>query len=485
MSDTIVIADDNPENLDVLCSLLKASGYAVHPSNDGAMVLRALQHVRADLILLDIRMPEMDGYQVCKALKKNPATHDIPVIFISALHEPLDKFKAFTVGGVDYICKPFDQEEVLARVSTHVQLYRLQKLQQRYAEELEAEVKHKTTALREANAGLEKALHIKEDFLGLINHELRTPLNHILGVTGILRNCSTQERAELIDIVEESGFRLLRLLENLVQMTSLGYTVHTTEEQSDHIDIEQVCTESLRIVTKSAEEKNLSIHLNIDVSVCLDMPLETARIRQILVNLLDNAVKFTPPNGDIGLDAFYDKTLGLLYVDVWDTGPGIPETERDRIFEPFVQLEPLLTRHNEGAGLGLALARNLLHLHNGQIQVAQRDGGGSVFQACLPAKPALVDEQTDVDLVNFISPKSFIVQLEETGENKLTPSQAQQLLSLMAPFDLEAILQFTEQLKQTDCCPALAKRVTYLARTFKLKELRGLVQSAIEEKARS
>lgn len=403
MTDTIVIADDNPQNLEVLRGLLKAAGYAVHPANDGALALKALQHVHADLILLDICMPGMDGYQVCEALKKNPATRDIPVIFVTALHESLDKFKAFTVGGVDYICKPFDQGEVLARVSTHVQLYRLQRAQQRYAEELKAEVERKTVALREANTGLEKALHAKNDFLGLISHELRTPLNCILGMTEILETCSEQERETFLSMLKESGLRLFQLFENLIQMTALGYAPGA-EEQAGRIDIEQVCTESLRIVAGLAEVKKLSIHLDIDSPAWLEMPLNTARLRQILVNLLDNAVKFTPISGDIGLKVSYHQEEEYIYFDVWDTGPGIPDALQDKIFEPFVQLESLSTRSHEGAGLGLALTRNLLHLHQGGIQMVEREGGGSVFEVFLSAKPAGDEGQTEtvLKIKNFL-----------------------------------------------------------------------------------
>lgn len=477
MSDTILIADDNPDNLAVLSGLLRGAGYTVRPAADGAMALEALQHMQVDLILLDIVMPEMDGYQVCAALKKNPTTRDIPVIFISALQEPLDKVKAFGMGGVDYVSKPFDHEEVLARVSTHLQLYRLQALKQRYAEELEAEVARKTAALREANIGMEKALQAKDGFLSLMSHELRTPLNCILGMVEILRNCSAQERQELLDILEQSGLRLLRLLENLLQLTALGYVPAGTEEQADAIDIERLCTESLRIVANSAEEKNLSLHLDIDTPARLEMPLDAARIRQVLVNLLDNAVKFTPSSGAIGLGLHYDKGGEVLYCKVWDTGPGIPASERDKIFEPFVQLEPLMTRSNEGAGLGLALTHNLLRLHQGSIEVAENEDGGSIFRVSVSASKADT-ERTVVCRITSSWFDSFTAPPEEAAEEqKLSAEQARQLSKLVMPFDLNGILQFAAQLEQTGCCPRLAKRIAHQAKAFRMDDLWNLAQS--------
>ena len=389
MNETILIVDDNYENLEVLRKLLNGAGYAVHPATQGRTAIRALEHLRVDLILLDIRMPGMDGYQVCRELKGNPATAAIPVIFISALHEPVDKVKAFSVGGVDYVTKPFDRGEILARVSTQLQLLHLQRLQQRYTEELEQEVVRKTAALREANAGLQEALQAKDEFLKLINHELRTPLNGILGMVNLLRAGSAAKRQEgFLKTLESSSWRLLRLLENLIQLTAQGVTLTAPEKSAKTIEVEAFCRASLEAALAAAKAKNLVLHLGIQSPARLVLPMEAARLRQVLDNLLDNAVKFSPEHGKIGLNVKYDPGGRRLYLDVWDSGCGIPRELRSQIFEPFVQLEPVLIRRHQGAGLGLASARNLLRLHRGQIDVLDRQGKGAVFRVQFGVKVA-------------------------------------------------------------------------------------------------
>ncbi|SEH07156.1 hybrid sensor histidine kinase/response regulator [Candidatus Venteria ishoeyi] len=395
MPDSIMIVDDNPDNLAVLKGVLSNHGYQVRPTNSGKMVLKSLQHRMVDLILLDIRMPEMDGYEVCRQLKENPETQEIPVIFISALDDPRDKIKAFETGAVDYVSKPFNEMEVLARVSTHLQLHHLQQdlaRQNEVLEELVAKrtekLKQSNTALSESNAALEKALQVKNEFLMLMSHEFRTPLNGILGMTSFLKNTSDETQRENIEIIDSSGWRLLKLVDNILETTKQGTMDSATKVQLHQaIDIRHLCDESLQTIAQLALKKHITVHLNPKYLKLLEIPMNTSRLRQVIGNLLDNAVNFSPEHSQIGIDIQYAQDSQQLFIDVWDSAETIPNEEQHRIFDPFVQLCPITTRSHEGPGLGLTLARNLVELHGGQIQVTEREEQGNIFEISLPAKP--------------------------------------------------------------------------------------------------
>jgi signal transduction histidine kinase len=374
----ILIIDDNPDNLSVLETILRKAGYQVRAADSGQLALTSLRYHSVDLILLDIRMPNMDGYEICKALKKNPDTVNIPVVFLSALNEPLDKIKAFESGGVDYISKPFNHLEVLARVKTHLQLYSLQ-------QHLEKEVARRTESLIEANAGLEKALQAKQEFLALMSHEFRTPLNGILGMTQVLMATEEGEQREYIQVIEESGLDLLKLVNDILQLAQGGYIDLNQKQETQTLDIKQLCEATLSAVISLAQQKHIDIYLQADNIPHLQLALTASRLSQIVSNLLDNAVKFTPEQGQVGIKVDYVDNENL-FIDVWDSAEVISTQDKQKIFEPFVQLQPLLSRHNEGPGLGLTLANNLVKLHGGKIVVMEREGGrGNIFEVMLPA----------------------------------------------------------------------------------------------------
>jgi len=195
---TILIVDDTPANLRVLAQLLTEHGYRARPVPNGLYALSSLQTALPDLILLDIMMPEMDGYEVCRQLKVNPHSRDIPVIFISALDEAFDKVKAFSLGGVDYICKPFQNEEVLARVETHLALHRLQQ-----------ELHHKNEALAEANAGLEEKVAARTQALAAANDNLQAEIE--------FRKHQQQEKDRLFELAQQQSEQLRLITHGLLE----------------------------------------------------------------------------------------------------------------------------------------------------------------------------------------------------------------------------------------------------------------------------
>ncbi len=220
---TIMLVDDTPANLQLLMELLREEGHRIVAFPDGPKALAAASVNPPDLILLDIRMPGMDGFAVCERLKADPALRDIPVLFISALDEVQDKVQAFAAGGADYVTKPFQAEEVHARVLVHLQNRLLQTELRCYTEELEELVAIRTMDLEEANRQLERLQKLKSDFLMMISHELRTPANGVLGMGSILaeRLPPDQKSQHYADLFRQACTRLNNLIEDATMIAGL------------------------------------------------------------------------------------------------------------------------------------------------------------------------------------------------------------------------------------------------------------------------
>ncbi len=223
---TIMLVDDTPANLNLLEQMLRAQGYRVLAFPKGALALRAAAKSPPDLILLDIMMPEMDGFEVCCQLKADAALKDIPVIFISALSETPDKIRAFAAGGVDYVTKPFQEEEVLARVGAHLNIVFLQRQLQAHNQNLEHRVARRTRELARAQQRLLELSQIKNDFLSMISHEMRTPANGVLGIGNILIDLCppSEERNMFADLFHQAGTRLQNLIDDTLKIATLEET---------------------------------------------------------------------------------------------------------------------------------------------------------------------------------------------------------------------------------------------------------------------
>ncbi len=223
---SILVVDDTPENLYVLSDMLKAEKYEVRPVPSGPLAITAAKNNPPNLVLLDINMPEMNGYQVCKILKADEKLKEIPVIFISALSETLDKVKAFSSGGVDYITKPFQFEEVSARVKTHIELSRIKSELRKYNQNLEKLVGERTAELETAYRRLRNIDGLKSEFIDMISHEFRTPLSGLLGVTDFLFDTFDKMKVDadiswMFTVFDSSKTRILRLLEDATMIRNL------------------------------------------------------------------------------------------------------------------------------------------------------------------------------------------------------------------------------------------------------------------------
>ncbi|HEY9300417.1 MAG TPA: hybrid sensor histidine kinase/response regulator [Phormidium sp.] len=379
----ILLVDDTPDNLRLLSVMLTENGYKARKVINGERALQAVEVVTPDLVLLDINMPEMNGYEVCRRLKKSDKTRDIPVIFISALDDVFDKVKAFQAGGVDYITKPFQVEEVLARVNTHLNIRKLQKQLQQQNSQLQEEIRHRLSA-EEANAQL-KALETQlrqqlNVFLHAVSHDLRNP---VIGTKMVLNNLTNQvgETIQLprkvLERMQESNERQLGLINSLIE-------THAAEVWGLKLNYNPV---ELRLLVQSAL---IDLQLMLDkeeVVLCdrisANLPLikaDTLHLVRVYQNLIGNALKHNPPGFCLTLDAQVENEW--LRCTVADNGVGISKEQCKNIFDLYFQGSQ--KRQSVGLGLGLYLCQHIIQAHGGAIGVESELGIGTTFWFTLP-----------------------------------------------------------------------------------------------------
>jgi signal transduction histidine kinase len=376
---TLLIVDDRQENLSVLFEYLNHMGFRVLVAESGQDALDLVQESPPDLILMDIMMPGMDGFETCRRLKSNPAAADTPVIFVTSLSEAVDKLKGFEAGGVDYITKPFQQEDVVARIATHLNLRRLRK----DLEEKNACLQQEISLRKAAEKAADTANLAKSEFLANMSHELRTPLNGILGYAQILaRDKSlTWQQQKGVDIIERSGRHLLNLINSVLDLAKI---------EARKMELHQTSFQLLNFLNGVVETIRVQaepLKLSLDYQPGPDLPRavrgDEKRLGQVLLNLMSNAVKFTPRGGvtlRVTRSGDLSETRRAVRVrfQVEDTGIGIPGKSIEEIFSPFKQIKDH-TRSVEGTGLGLSISREIVRLMGGELQVKSRVGEGSVF----------------------------------------------------------------------------------------------------------
>jgi two-component system, sensor histidine kinase and response regulator len=366
----ILVVDDTPANLQLLSGMLKEHGYRVRPVPSGKLAIQAIRNEKPDLILLDINMPEMNGYEVCEYLKADEALKEIPVLFISALDETIDKIKAFAAGGVDYVTKPFQFEEVEARVHTHLKLRHLQ-----------IELESRNRQLQENYDQLKKLEDLRDNLIHMIVHDMRSPLMAImLGLDVHKRKAATKlNEAEMEPVVEA-----MICTDRLVEMVSSLLDVSRLESGEMPINIEECDLTGLMCeVTQSL--KNLASDCQLEVAQQEPVMVRCDRelMRRVLTNIGANAVKFAPENGRVEFSI--QKNSAGIKVLISDNGPGIPEEYQEKVFEKFGQVETRQQRKMYSTGLGLTLCKLAVEAHGGKIGVESEVGKGSTFWFTLPA----------------------------------------------------------------------------------------------------
>jgi two-component system sensor histidine kinase/response regulator len=366
----IMIVDDNPANLALLEEMLLQQGHEVYSFPLGRLALAAAMQYPPDLILLDINMPEMSGYDVCARLKSIEELSRIPVIFLSALNETRDKVKAFRSGAADYISKPFQFEEVHARVETHLKLYDLQRKLTAQNERLGEAVAARTRELGEANKRLIILDRSKNEFLNLISHEFRTPLNGILGVSELMLEdgLSSAERNELKELFEQSRRRILSILDDALLLTQID--VNGNQFRSAPVCLSAVLKGAIERTAEFARSRHVTMTLpaeDLDV-VAGDKGL----LERALHALLETAVKFSEEGATVRLAR--EPVPCALRIIIESYGKTIPGPILPTFFDVFSVSESATPGRD--LGLGPALAYRILSLFGGSVSVVNRNPSG-------------------------------------------------------------------------------------------------------------
>lgn len=355
----ILAVDDTAANLQLLTSMLKDHGYRVRPVTSGEQAFRAIEAQIPDLILLDVTMPGMDGYEVCRRLKADERWRDIPVLFISALNDTEDKVRAFQAGGVDYVSKPFQFEEVDARVRTHLEFQR-QKIQ-----------------LRQNYAELKELETLRDSLTHMIAHDMRSPLMAMQLSLELLEDTVATSDPESQQLFANSRTSVAQLIELVSQMLDVSrMEAGKLELKRENTNLTTIAKEALTLLQPLVGKRPIITVMPEPVMVNADPDL----IRRVIGNLLGNALKFTQANGEVRMTVRNDSTT--VRVEIADTGCGIPPENLETVFEKFGQVSQ--RKKTLGSGLGLTFSKMAIEAHGGQIGVVSTVGQGSTFWFTLP-----------------------------------------------------------------------------------------------------
>lgn len=387
----ILVIDDNKGNLTSIQAILEGTipDCKVIVARSGQEGIELARQEQPDVILLDVVMPEMNGYEVCKRLKTNEQTRHIHVILISAYEtDSKNKVKGFSAGADAFLIRPIERAELVAQITT---ILRISSTEQQ---------------LKEALHQAKESDRLKSAFLATMSHEFRTPLNAIIGFSSLLNQQTPPIEVELFGkTVQDNGNILLRLVEDLFDITMLetGGIRIKNEACAIRPILDDLLHEGEQAKVR-LWKKNIDIKLNHDHEIC-DMILysDSSRIRQILVNLVKNAVKFTQEGTvEIGCkqDTWTGKQFVIFYVK--DTGIGIAREHFNLIFEQFRQVDESYSRPYQGAGTGLFLAKKLTYLLGGELWVESTLGVGSTFFLTLPVSVQTeTREDENMDIQDF------------------------------------------------------------------------------------
>ncbi|MBF0192003.1 MAG: response regulator [Magnetococcales bacterium] len=351
----ILIVDDETTNIDVLVGLLEQLCKTVVAKNGEQAIKRAKVTPRPDLILLDIVMPDIDGFEVCRRLKSDPETAGIPIIFITGKDSEEDETRGLAVGAVDFIRKPFRPAVALARIQTQLALQR-QRLH-----------------LIELN-------EIKNRFLGMAAHDLRNPLNSISGLSEILltMNLDAIEQRSFIQTIHDVSGQMLKLIHDLLDVTTIESGHFVLDKQL--CDLSDLVSERVEILKFAARQKGVTIRT--ESGVTPRASLDPDRLAQVIDNLLSNAIKFTPSDSEVVVRV--GSGNNRVFFQVADQGPGIPDAERHRLFEAFQKLSTRPTAREKSTGLGLSIVKRIVDAHHGEIVVANNVDRGAIFTCFFP-----------------------------------------------------------------------------------------------------
>jgi two-component system sensor histidine kinase/response regulator len=369
--DTVVlVVDDILNNVQIVGSILGAAGYQIVPATNGEQALRYSKNPPPDLILLDVMMPEMDGFEVCRRLKESPETSSIPVIFLTAAVDAELVVQGLEAGAVDYVAKPFNSAELLARVRTHLEL------------------KFSRGILESAAQKLLELNNEKNEFLSIAAHDLKSPICNFIGLAEHMLTSPEPERGERKEICESilrESRRLLQLVQNLLNIDALerGH-LKLQLEPFDLADTAQTVAQSFRA---RAEAKRQTVLFETGAAPCF-VAADPMVTFQILDNLVSNALKFSPPGTTVRVKVFPSERD--VTCQVQDEGPGLNAEDKSLLFKKFARLSAKPTGDESSTGLGLSIVKKLVHAMNGSVWCESEAGKGAKFSFKIPGAEAPV-----------------------------------------------------------------------------------------------
>jgi len=368
-SGTVLAVDDTPGNLRVLVEALSAANLEVLVATDGTSAIETARYSRPDLILLDVLMPGIDGYETCARLKQDPATSLTPIIFMTALSETEEKVRAFEVGAVDYITKPFEQAELLARVNTHLTISRLRQ------------------DLEKRNHQLEDLNRLKNEFMGMAAHDVRNPLASVLAcaelIESIVDTVPPEKTRALIGQISTSARRINAIIANLLDVNAID-----SGQRRLKLAPCEFSPMVARVVAQNshkAQGKGIEIDFE-DATTALVGLVDDTAAEQVLDNLISNAVKYSPSGTRVTVRLLPGEDC--VAVAVQDCGPGISAEDQSRMYGKFCRLTPKPTAGEPSTGLGLWIVKELTESMHGRIICESEVGRGTTFTVLWPRTPA-------------------------------------------------------------------------------------------------
>ncbi|MEA3558371.1 MAG: hybrid sensor histidine kinase/response regulator [Candidatus Thermoplasmatota archaeon] len=380
----VLIVDDTPKNIQVLGSMLRDKGFEVSFSMNGNDALKKLKKKDYDLILLDVMMPGINGFETCRRIKADPDLADVPVIFLTARTDDESKMEGFESGGVDYVEKPFKNYELMARVDSHLNLKRARddiKFQKKQLEQENIFRKALQMKLERTNEKLKEAEQIKNEFISILSHDMGTPITVIKGNLELIEQMNWDKLPEpvqnLIRNMEKASNILDHLRNNTLDLSRMD--VGTMELDLNELDLEVLIREAVSDIVTITNSKNQNIHIDLPEK----MPAingDMFKLKRVITNYLSNASRYSDEGKDIFITAkVYDKEVE---VKVMDNGRGLMKEELERVFERFYRTGK---RVEGSTGLGLAIVKGIIKGHGGRAWAeSEGEGKGSTFIFTLP-----------------------------------------------------------------------------------------------------
>ena len=362
----ILIVDDDRINIRILSSILQNEGFVITEADSGENALAQYAAIKPDLVLMDVMLPGVDGFAVCRELRERHGDNAAPVIFITAKTESDDIVEGLAAGGVDYLPKPFRRKESLARIRTHLQNRILSEQQKALVEQLKA------------------ANQAKNKLLGMAAHDLRNPLASIRGLAEFLCDGTvgqlTPDQLDLANTIFETSQSMLTLLNELLDVATIEAGELKLHKEPQNLS--DLLEKAVYLNNINAARKNTKIVYSPPEEAPI-VRVDQAKIKQVIDNLLSNAVKYSPPGSTVNvrISGYHP----AYTVAVQDQGPGIPESERHQLFKDFMTLSSKPTGGEKATGLGLAICRKIVEAHRGAITATNLPQGGCEFSVMLPA----------------------------------------------------------------------------------------------------